>query len=302
MRGFINMKVLKPVKFASSMLTSSTAVDTTPVYNSATTYAVNVVVQYQNNLYVSAADSNTNHTPGDVGSESWWVLKGPNNIYAMFDGQVSTQTSASSPFTVVLTPGTVVTTLALFNLSNVNTIAVSATSSSTQVFNKTYNLDSTSITDWFDYFFQEYELATELIVNSLPLYSDLVITVTLSGGSPLKVGSLVFGRLYEIGLTNYGASTGIRDYSIKRTDDFGNTTFVERPFSRRGNFNIQIDKENLNKVNRILEELRATPAVWIASEADEYQFSTIFGYYKDYNIEISYPSYSLCSLEIEGLI
>ncbi len=297
------MKVLKPVKFVQSMLLSSTATDSTPTYNAGTTYAKDELVQYQGDIYISLVASNTGKTPGAAGSEANWLIKGPNNVYAMFDKQVSTQTTTTSPLTVVFSPGVVTDSLALVNLSSTITVKVDVLDKpgGVNVFSKTYSLDGTIITDWFEYFFEPYDLSTELIVQGIPLYSTSVISLEISSGGSVAIGNLSFGSIYKLGNTTYGSSVGIRDYSIKETDAFGNTSFVQRPFSRRGSFNLDIPKSDLNKVSKILEEIRTTPVVWVATDEDDYQFSTIFGYYKDYNIEIIHPSYSTCSLEIEGL-
>lgn len=285
------------------MLLSSTATDSTPLYSATTTYAKDALVQYEGNVYISLVASNIGKTPGALGSEGNWLIKGPTNVYAMFDNQVSTQTLATSPLTVTFTPNAVIDTIAIVNISTATTISVNVLDKpgGVNVFSQTYQLDGTVITDWFAYFFEPFDLSSELIVQGIPLYSTAVITIEISSGGSVGVGSVLFGTIYKLGSTSYGSSVGIRDYSIKETDAFGNTTFVQRPYSRRGSFSIDIPKSNLNKVSKILESIRTTPVVWIASEDDDYQFSTIFGYYRDYNIEISYPNHSLCSLDIEGL-
>lgn len=297
------MKVLKPVKFVQSMLLSSTATDSTPIYSPTTTYAKDALVQYEGNIYISLVASNIGKTPGVLGSEGNWLIKGPTNVYAMFDNQVSTQTIATSPLTVTFAPSAVVDTIALVNISSAVTVSIDVLDKpgGVNVFSRVYQLDGTIITDWFGYFFEPFNLSSELIIQGIPLYSSAVITISITSGGSVGVGSILFGNVYKLGHTAYGSSVGIRDYSIKETDAFGNTTFVQRPYSRRGSFSIDIPKANLNKVSKILESIRTTPVVWIATEDDNYQFSTIFGYYKDYNIEISYPSHSLCSLDIEGL-
>lgn len=298
------MKVLTPVKFVQSMLVSSTATDSTPLYSAATTYEKDVLVQYEGNIYISLVASNIGKTPGALGSEGNWLIKGPTNVYAMFDNQVSTQTIATSPLTITFTPNAVIDAIAIVNISTATSVSVNVLDrpGGVNVFSKTYQLDDTIIMDWYEYFFEPFDIASEIIIQGLPLYSTAVITIDIASATTVAVGSMLFGSIDTLGATSYGSSVGIRDYSIKETDAFGNTTFVQRPFSRRGSFSIDIPKANLNKVSKILESIRTTPVVWIATDDDDYQFSTIFGYYRDYNIEISYPTHSLCSLEIEGVI
>ena len=51
-----------------------------------------------------------------------------------------------------------------------------------------------------------------------------------------------------------------------------------------------------------LYTLRATPAVWIASDEIRFEETLIvYGFYKDFSTEISYPTFSKCNIEIESL-
>ena len=116
------------------------------------------------------------------------------------------------------------------------------------------------------------------------------------------MAQLLVGDLVTLGKTEYGASAGIIDYSIKQTDEFGTTTFVKRAFSKRLNASFNIENSNLNRVQSYLYTLRATPAVWIASgEARFEETLIVYGFYKDFSTEISYPTFSKCNIEIESL-
>jgi hypothetical protein len=105
-----------------------------------------------------------------------------------------------------------------------------------------------------------------------------------------------------LGYTQYGSSVGLRDYSIKETDEYGNIVLTERSFSKKMTANIMVDNYNFNKVNNLLTDIRTTPSVFIGSEDSRFNQSIVFGYYKEYSVVISYPTMSMCSLEIEGLI
>lgn len=124
-----------------------------------------------------------------------------------------------------------------------------------------------------------------------------------TSGSTAQVGKLVFGTIYSLGLTQEGASAGIRDYSVKKVNDYGITTFVQRAFSKRMEATTYVNKCDVNFVQKMLTELRAVPIVWIGTQDDAYSTPLIlFGYYRDFTVEISYPTFSLCRLEVEGLI
>lgn len=295
------MDVIRPINITSSMLISTTATDATAAYNAGTSYSTGQVVQYQQYRYESLQNSNTGNTP-DV-SPTWWLLLGPTNDWAMFDTSVSTQTTATSPLTVQVEPGASFTSAAFVNIENATLLNVKVYDSNggTVQYDQDIDLDDTIINDWFDYFFAEFEFKTELVVNNLPPYNTGVIEASFTSTSSPSVGAMIIGNGFYLGTTQYGLNYGIRDYSIKSTDDFGNTTFVERAFSRRMEPNVIVENIRLNAVSKNLSNLRATPTVWIASTDSRFQSTIVYGYMKDYNIEINYPTTSLIRLEIEGL-
>jgi hypothetical protein len=105
-------------------------------------------------------------------------------------------------------------------------------------------------------------------------------------------------RAFGAGI-QYGARVGIQDYSRKEKNDFGDTVLVERAFAKRANFDLILEKFETDQLQNFLAEIRATNALWIGS--DEYESTIVFGFYKSFDILISYPTRSDCSLEIEGL-
>ena len=58
----------------------------------------------------------------------------------------------------------------------------------------------------------------------------------------------------------------------------------------------------MNKVQRVLADVRATPCVWIgADDAQLYAPLIVYGWYRDFSIDVAYPTTSYVSLEVEGL-
>jgi hypothetical protein len=160
----------------------------------------------------------------------------------MFDEFVNTQTIQASPLTVSLQPGTMCNSVAFFNLEQVQSLSIEVKDgvSGPVVYSKTFDLDDTIIVDWYMYFFEPNDLRSELVVTDLPPYIQGVITCSFTGSS-VRVGNMVLGNVYRIGATQYGVSSGIRDYSSKVTNDFGITTFTQRAFSKRMDANIYIN-------------------------------------------------------------
>lgn len=296
------MKIIKPVTFTDAMLVSTTATEATAAYNSGTTYAKDAKVQYQNNLYISLQASNLNKTPGAVGSETWWIKEKATNPRAMFDTSVSTQTEQASGDLVVVLDTGLINSIAFFNLYGTSlTVTCTDGAGGPTTFTRTQNLDGTVIVNWYDYFFEQYDQLTEVVITDIPPYSSNRLTMTLSGGSGVKVGEVSWGTVYELGSTQYGVSIGNQDYSVKETDAYGNTYLLQRAFSRRMTASILVENGSVNKTTKLLTELRATPCVYIGSEDTAHTPTIIYGYYKDFSTTIQYPNFSMCSIEIEGL-
>jgi hypothetical protein len=74
---------------------------------------------------------------------------------------------------------------------------------------------------------------------------------------------------------------------------------VQRAFAKRANFDLILEKYETDQLQNFLSDIRATNVLWIGT--DEYESTTVFGFYKNFDILISYPERSDCSLEIEGL-
>jgi hypothetical protein len=295
------MKVIKPVAIGPAQLVSSNvAEDDYPTYNAATNYPVGANVVYQSNIYQSVQTPNTGHTPGT--DPLYWALSGPTNKWAMFDDQVSTQTVRDSPLTVVVKPG-LVNSLALLGMvgSKVEVTGRDGLNGPV-IYTTERRLEASIVTNWYEYFFEPFAPLSEVVLTDLPAYGSLHLAVSIIAlNAQVACGALIPGNAYLIGDGEYGGSAGIIDYSRKDTSETGKTTFRKRNFSRRMSQRLWVDAARFNAVYRLLSGLRATPCVWIGAESEELGPLTIFGFYRDFSIDIAYPLVNFCNLEIEGL-
>jgi hypothetical protein len=232
----------------------------------------------------------------------YWADKGKTNRWAMFDGEISTPTALASPLTVVLKPG-YVNSVGLFGLEGLSLdVTVRNGLAGDIVYARTLSLDGTVITDWYQYFFEPSVQLGEVVLSDLPPYGDAHITTTISGGGAVQCGDMSVGTFYDLGDTQYGASVGITDYSRKDTSATGVTTLNKRAYSKRMSAQMQLNTTQINKVQRVLAGLRATPCIWIGTDTPGYEPLIVFGFYRDFSIDIPSFALSLCSLEIEGLV
>jgi len=95
------------------------------------------------------------------------------------------------------------------------------------------------------------------------------------------------------------AKVGIQDYSIKQRDTFGNYTILQRAFNKKADFTVYIENSAVDSVVNLLSDYRATPTVYVGSSS--FGSTIIYGFYKDFSVDIAYPTKSVCTISLEGL-
>ena len=292
------MKMIRPLTVTDAMLTSSSVPETEfPAWSAATTYAVGDKTIKAHRLWQSVVAANLNHDPETAGV-SFWVDVGPTNRWALFDTTVGTRTTATNSLAVTLAPGRI-DALSILS-ATCATAAVVLTVGAETVYSRTESMIDSGVIDWFGYFFDEPVPRSDLVLTDLPVYGEGVLTVTLSGVGSIACGAMIVGRQAEIGNVLQSPTVGIIDFSSITRDDFGNPTLVKRSFSKRCEVKLVLTRAQVDYVYGLLTDYRATPMVWIGG-ANTYQALIVFGYYKDFEIDIAFPDFSYCTLSIEGM-
>jgi hypothetical protein len=303
------LKIVNPIAITDAMLIDSGSPPETnvpendyAVWDSGTTYALGdrVILVSTHKIYESLQGANLNKNP--VTQTTWWVEVGPTNRWAVFDNSISTQTEQSTNITYTLEPNTPINTIAVLNVTNATELQIEMTSPTAGiVYDETISFAPLPVTpDWWAWFYGQRIQNKQHIALDIPIYTDAEIRITLLGGANLAVGAILLGQQQNFGLgISYGARVGIQDYSRKETNEFGDTILVQRAFAKRANFSLLLGKSEVDSFQNFLADIRATPVLWIGST--EYDSTTLFGFYKNFDILISYPEQSDCELEIEGL-
>ena len=271
-------------------------------YAGGTTYAqgdrVIVVSTNVHRIYESVQGANTGNAVSDP---AWWLDIGATNRWAMFDGVVNAQTERQDNLNVTLLASGRVDSVVLLNISAASAHITMTDTIDGVVFDQMYALVSNSgIADWYSYFFEPIIRIADLVVTSMPPYANATIQVVMNDtGATVKCGECVLGLSRQVGETQYGASVGIQDYSVKTTDAFGNFTVTERAFSKQGSFTVWIDNGLVDELQTLLAGYRATPIVYVGS--DSFAATAVFGFYKQFAVEIAYTEKSIVTIDIEGL-
>lgn len=299
----MSMVVVKPIQVTPAMLTATDVPENDyAAWSDATTYALGdrVILTSTHKVYESLQAGNLNKAPAT--ETAWWIEVSPTNRWKAFDLSNSTQTAKADSMYFEIKPGQAINAVSILNCTSVREVRYRLTDPSFGlIYDQTYALTSTpSESSWYAWFFAERIEQVQQIDLSLPSYPNATIRIDLTGASTMAVGVILLGQQKSIGRDVYqGASVGIQDYSRKEKNDYGNTLLVERAYAKRASFTMFIENRQLDNVQSLLSSVRATPCLWIGSA--NYAATTIFGFYKEFDITISYADYADCTIELEGL-
>jgi hypothetical protein len=299
------MKLIRPETVTDTIFQSSDVPEADySAWLVGTTYALadRVIVTTPNihKIYESQQGANTGNDP-TTDDGTYWLEVSSTNRWKLFNGIVQEQTVQAGGMEYVLQSPTVINSLALINVdcAEVTVEVVDATEGT--VYDETFSMVSDSgIQDWYAYFFEPIVRDDRLAILDLPPYANADITVTFTDTGTAKCGALIIGQFADLGFSQHGASFSIIDYSTKTTDSQGRVTITDGPYANKLEVDVILDTAVFGVVRNTLTDLRTTPCAWIAEENN--RNSIIYGYYREFDIILSNPTTSRCSLEIEGLV
>jgi hypothetical protein len=229
-----------------------------------------------------------------------WLDLGSDNRWRMFDQSNSSQTSVGEKIDVSVQVTGRADSVALLNIVAAS-VQIKATTIDGLIYDTTFNLVSSSgVSNWYDYFFEPIIRRGDQVTINLPLNSDpLIQVIMLEPGGTAKCGTMVIGQSLILGGLVYGATVGIQDYSRKVADAFGNYTIVQRAFAKRATFKVAMAGSKVDAAAAFLASVRAIPVVYKGT--DLYTSTFIYGFFKNWTIEIAHPDVSYCTLDVEGL-
>lgn len=296
--------VTRSADVSTLMLVTNVPENDYAVWNAGTTYGVGdrILDLTAHKIYESSVAGNLNHAPPNT---SYWIDAGASNRWRMFDQSVTSQTSQATNIIVAITPSARIDSIIGLNVQATTATINVVDPTDGLVYNKKIALTSYSgITDWYAYFYEPIVNLADFIASDLLVsYPSATVTVCLSSDTA-SIGALVVGLSKELGLTEAGARTGIVDYSVKTKDSFGNYFITPRAFSKRADFTIKVNTSSVDDIQNLLASYRTVPIVYIGSNtsaSQQYASTIIYGYYKDFSIDVTYPPLSTLSIQVEGL-
>lgn len=241
------------------------------------------------------------NAPQNMLTDPYWTFKYETNPRRMFDNSSSSQSTQLNSIDTTLAITRAINSLAFINVECRSIQVIMYNFNGDEVFNKEYTMIRDDlIYDWWTYLFTPIQFKTDLIVTDLPIHNLSSIRVIIKNpGAIAKCGALVVGQLVDAGESQYGLKRGIRDFSTKTADDFGNYIITKRIFSKTMTIATKISSARFSELVDKLDTLRATPTVYLG--ADDYTATFIYGFYKDCYAIADFVSMSEMNFEIEGL-
>lgn len=288
---------------ASSVPEPATGANPDPaVWNVGTTYgqdtsAVPVLVTSTttHRIYRSMQAANTGNDPAT--SPTWWQDIAPTNRMAAFDDYNETQTTCTDVLTMTLAPGEWTDVLAVFNVAG-KTVRVQTADAS---YDSTQKMLTRTVKNFTDYFYAPFRQRKRTIFKGLPLLSTTQILVTIDNtGGVAACGLCKPGRSKFIGTSKPGARVRTKDYSVKTSDGYGNTTLTQRGFSKLLTTAVTIDTDSADDILDFLDTYRSKFLIW--EGAGRFASTQIYGFYRDVNADLVPDQVATANFEIEGTI
>ena len=299
------MKIIVPEIIADASLTSSNVPETDhAAWLVGTTYALadRVIVIATHRIYESVQAANTGNDP-TTDDGTWWLDVSATNRWKAFDEIIADQVVQATSIEYEFDTTGIINAVSLFGLDAETAQVIATSAGDGEVYNETIALtDNSAINNWYDYFFEPIVRRSRHVFVDLPQYLDTTIDVIIAVSSgDASVGQVVIGRLRGIGGTEFGTSVGVRDYSTKENNIYGDPVIVERRYSDTVDYDVAVKSTGIDALITLLANYRASPVVWIGDDVADYGV-LVYGYYKDFDVVLSSPSISRASIQVEGLV
>lgn len=248
---------------------------------------------YQN-IYEGVTD-NTVSSPEINITESTpkWAELSYTNRWKMFDLTRGYATYKASPITITLTPGKIISSIALLGMSGVTSILITAVNG---VGTNVYNPSSTPYTgsDIKNY-----------VIYDLPPVLSIVVTITISGSGTVGCTHFVAGTPEFLGDIQDDITRDSVNFSTVDRDTFGTATLVKRRAVPKVTYSLFTQASEIERILTVRDDLNAETALWSGLDADVgnsyYDATLILGFYRNFSIKLDNILAATISLELEEL-
>jgi hypothetical protein len=275
---------------------------TETAYSSTTSYAAGAQVYdpATYNMYQSLVGSNLGNALSDT--TKWTPLTTTAvNRRAMFDQYNGTQTSNPEEIIVAVSPQAISQGIYLGNVdaSEVRISVVDLVAG--LVYQEVQNLVvSNSASSFYNWCFRRIKRKSYAVSVRLPPYANALVTIAIKKpGGTAKCGMCVVGPLIDVGLSQYGLSREIKDFSTVNFNFDGTSNVTKRGFAKVMSVDLVVKNDQIDTLIEELEAYRQKPVAWVEPI---YGSACLFGAYVSFKNVLQYPTESVMSLQIQGTV
>jgi len=292
------------VSLYNSVISTDATDSATPIWDATITNTQGQFVQVSalKRVYRCASASSLNEYP--PANPTIWTDYGAVNSYKMFDDIIGSQTVFTNTCTISL-DFNLSNTLSILNMKNVNSITITDTDLATGdiFYSNTINMIDYGALSLYDYWYKPTRYRTDFFLHTLEFVPKgrLDITFTSNSGDG-AVGAVITGLSDKLGVTLYGTSVKLDDYSKYVFDEFGNTSFSRRGYAKTITAQALIDTNLTDETITKLADLRGETNLFIVDEREDgFGSLTTLGYIKDLTIKIDNPTKLKFPIKIIGV-
>ena len=288
----MSMKMVSPM--AISGYTVNVTETDAAVYVAGTTYTINALVMYNHRVYSSLQATNVGHQPDT--SPTWWLDNIATNAYRAIDSSSSSKTTGTN----------LIFNMASGKSSCVALLGVTATSVTVEILNESLGVIYTNtiigttrnLSTWYEWFTGSFINKTSFIFDTI-FYPTGTIRITLAGAS--SCSNIIIGTKQDLGCVNWDAGTGFIDYSIKSTDQWGNTYLKQGNYINKLDVTLNIPTIQYDAIRSSVIAKRGIPSLFIGAD-NTFDSTTIYGFIREFDPVLKNPAMSLATLRVEGLL
>ncbi|MES2349145.1 MAG: hypothetical protein V4641_16410 [Pseudomonadota bacterium] len=308
------LRLMIPYKIDDAKLTeTSIAENEYPLWDADTIYGLGVRCIKNHRIYESqvAADApvkNKGKDPEDLttqfGTVVFWNFINPTNRYAAFDFYRNTQTVATAQMSFVIKAGAF-NMIYMDGMEGINSVDITVKDApgGNVIYTFAGSLRGNRPSRYWEYWFNEFLTLKSKILTGIPPYSNMELSITLTGSPSglVKLGVLGVGMVKMLGRTQQGAKAKPKNYGYVKTDVYGQNTYKEGKKALDITGSAIINKDEARQVQDILIAAMGVPCMISCSDMDTYSGLNNFGFL---NGEVTYKTSitSEVSFTHEGVI
>jgi hypothetical protein len=230
-----------------------------------------------------------------------WFDDRPSNRWAMFDGETNTATTAATTLTFVLQPGFAnALYLAALDADSL-TVSIKDAPGGTVVYTYASDLENSEPPDYWEYLFSGFKPQRDILLDDLPPYGTMEVTVTLTG-SPATAGLVLIGDNQQLAAASQGPTASPRTNSRITFDDVTGRSSVKRGKKAKdiellGLVEIDDADQVLDTVHGLLDVI----CLWSATNKAQYASLRAVGF-GSAKLLFDEAEYSHLSISVKGTI